>query len=77
MRGIPIAVVSAARFSVTKTGDELSIDFVIASGRHEGGSIALQVAGPLDFVPVGILAGIASVLAAVGISVFATWTLFL
>ncbi|MBN1372589.1 MAG: ACT domain-containing protein, partial [Anaerolineaceae bacterium] len=42
--------------------------------RAEGGWRALKVLGPLDFSLTGILAGLASTLAAAGVSIFALST---
>ncbi|HEY0152337.1 MAG TPA: ACT domain-containing protein [Longimicrobium sp.] len=64
--------------SVTRTSDELSVvctqDAVPAGVRFEPGWRALAVAGPLDFGLTGVLASIASPLAAAGISIFAIST---
>jgi hypothetical protein len=60
--------------SATRTSDELSIvcaaDAVPEEVRHEGPYAVLGVTGPLDFSLVGILAALATVLAAAGISIF-------
>jgi len=64
--------------SVTRTQAELSIvcpqDLVPDTVQAERGWRAFQVAGPLDFALTGILAGLASALAAEGISLFAIST---
>jgi uncharacterized protein len=72
------AEVPASFFSATRTADELSV--VCAEGlapegalREEGWRI-LQVAGPLDFSLTGVLAAIATPLAAAGVSIFAIST---
>lgn len=64
--------------SITCTDDELSLvcaaDSVPADVRHKPGWRALKIRGLLDFSLVGILAGIAGVLAAAEISIFAIST---
>jgi hypothetical protein len=65
-------------FSVTRTPDELSVvcpersvpDAVVC----EGGWRCLQVVGPISFTEIGVLASLASPLAAAGVSVFALST---
>jgi hypothetical protein len=75
---IPPEVFNARWFSITRTGEETSIvlpaDVPLSSTRCETDWIALQVAGPLDFALVGILAGISAVLALEKISIFALST---
>jgi hypothetical protein len=75
---IPPEVFSARWFSITRTAEETSIvlpaSVPLPSTRCETDWIALQVAGPLDFALVGILAGISSVLAMEKISIFALST---
>jgi hypothetical protein len=65
-------------FSITRTGEELSIvcrEVLVPEGiRAERGWRALRVGGVLDFSQVGILAGVASPLAGAGISLFALST---
>ena len=65
-------------WSVTRTQDELSLVLpepeASAEGRIEPGWRALKVAGPLDFSLTGILAALATPLAAAGISLFAIST---
>lgn len=64
--------------ALTRTGEELSL--VVPAGRvpegvrSEGPWRALQVAGPLDFALVGILAELTGILASAGISLFALST---
>jgi hypothetical protein len=72
---------SAAGFwSVTRTDAELSVvcpeDAVPGGGavRVEQGWRALEVAGPLDFSMVGVMAGLAVPLAEAGVSVFVVST---
>ena len=64
--------------SMTWTGDELSIvcaaESVPDDVRQEGPWRAFRVAGPLDFALTGILASLATPLAAAGISIFAVST---
>lgn len=76
--GIPALPLSGALLSLTVTPDEISI--VCEEGAApEGGEIAdgwraLKVAGELDFALIGILAGLTTALAQVGVSVFALST---
>ena len=64
--------------SITRTADELSVvcaaAAVPAGVRAEAGWRCLRVAGPLDFSLTGVLASIASPLAAAKISIFAIAT---
>jgi len=64
--------------SVTRTEDELSVvcaaEPVPADIKHTPGWRALKVRGPLDFRLVGILAGLSSILADAGVSIFAIST---
>ena len=59
---------------MTRTGAELSVvcreDLVPAGARSRPGWRALTVAGPLDLSMVGVLASLATVLAAAGVAVF-------
>lgn len=65
-------------FSVTRTREELSVvcaQQVVPEGvQHESGWACLKVQGPLNFNLTGILASLASSLAAAGISLFAVST---
>lgn len=65
-------------FSITRTGDELSVvcrDADVPDGiRCERGWRALKVHGPLDFALIGILAALAQPLTNAGISLFAIST---
>ena len=65
-------------FSITRTAQELSIVCSEASVppgvQIESGWRALKVEGPLDFALIGILAGLSSVLAQAGVSLFAIST---
>lgn len=69
---------SAALFSVTRTGDELSLlvarDLVPADVACQAPFRALVVEGPLPFDAVGILAGLSGTLAAAGIPLLAIST---
>lgn len=64
--------------SATRTPDELSLvcdEAAVPDGvRAERGWRALQVEGPLDFGLTGVLAGLATPLAAAGIPIFAIST---
>ncbi len=64
--------------SITSTDDELSLvcaaDSVPAEITHTAGWRALKVRGPLEFSLIGILAGLSTVLADAGISIFAIST---
>ena len=73
------AMPSEGFWSITRTQDELSLVCPSncvpdACERREDGWRAFRVKGTLDFSLVGILAGIASVLAEAGISIFALST---
>ncbi len=67
-----------AIFSVTRTGEELSIvcneDLAPPGSRVERGWRCLQVAGPLQFSLTGVLAALAVPLAERGVSIFALST---
>jgi hypothetical protein len=64
--------------SITRTADELSIvcpeEAVPPEVQGEGGWRALKLPGPIPFGQVGVLASLASPLAAAGISIFALST---
>lgn len=76
--GIPKGVTSSPFYSISGSSEELSIvapeKINIESEKSEPGWSALKVLGPLDFSETGILAGIASTLAAKNISIFAIST---
>jgi len=61
-------------FSITRTGDELSVitetAFVPARLRTEVSWRVMKVHGPFDFSEVGVLASLVGPLAAAGVSVF-------
>jgi hypothetical protein len=71
---VPDRPVNAGFWSVTRTGDELSI--VLSEGDIPAGCQAqpgwrcLRVEGPLDFGLTGILASLATPLAEAGVSIF-------
>ena len=80
-----LAAVSTCNFvSITKTSDELSIvcpestvpeqTSSTTEQKIEKGWVSFKVRGPLEFELTGILAGLASPLAAEGISIFAIST---
>jgi hypothetical protein len=74
----PPALFQLPHYSISRIGDELSIvvpeAFQIDCDTVEGGWAMLGVIGTLDFGLTGILAGIAAVLAAAEISLFALST---
>lgn len=76
--GIPKGVTSSPFYSISGSGDELSIvapDSVkVESETSEPGWAAMRVTGKLDFSEVGIIAELAAVLAKAGISIFAVST---
>jgi len=67
-----------AFFSVTRTGDELSVVCLEAEAppgaRVEGGWRALKLQGPIPFSEVGVLSALAGALAGAGLSLFALST---
>jgi len=70
---------SGCFFSLTRTDDELSLVVPVThlpddAEQLEAGWRAAAVVGPLDFSLIGILRGLASVLAEAGISIFAIST---
>jgi hypothetical protein len=75
---IPAVLLTGELLSITSTKDELSIvceaSIPVQAERATGGWSALKVEGPLDFGLTGILAGIATVLAEAGVSIFAIST---
>lgn len=72
---IPKAVFASPFYSIVRTDEELSLvvpeTVQIKAEKTEAGWRALKLVGPLDFSLTGILAGIADVLAAAGVSIFA------
>ncbi|PKN94792.1 MAG: hypothetical protein CVU44_03010 [Chloroflexi bacterium HGW-Chloroflexi-6] len=75
---IPKALFASPFYAITKSENELSIvaaeQIAINSEKSEPGWSALRVDGTLDFSETGILAGISSVLAKAGLSIFAIST---
>jgi uncharacterized protein len=75
---IPASALKSSFFAITRTDDELSLvlpDLVeVDSDKSDTGWACFKVEGPLDFSLVGVLAGISSVLAEVGVSIFAVST---
>lgn len=75
---IPALMLNSSFFAITRTSDELSLvlpDSVeVESDKSDAGWVCFKVEGPLDFGLVGILAGIASVLAEARVSIFAVST---
>jgi uncharacterized protein len=65
---------AAAWYSVTRTDDELSVvasgDMDPGPGKRQPGWSCLQIAGPLDFGMVGVIAGVSKALAEAGVSLF-------
>jgi hypothetical protein len=76
--GIPKGVTSSPFYSLSGSGEELSIvapeKVNIESEKSEPGWSVLKVLGPLDFNETGILANIAATLAASSIPIFAVST---
>jgi hypothetical protein len=76
--GIPDDVFRSPFYHISKTENELSVvcptTVMIEALKSESGWSCIAVAGPLDFALTGILAGIATVLARSGISIFAIST---
>lgn len=76
--GIPKSVTSSPFYSISGSGEELSIvapgKINIESEKSEPDWSILKVLGPLDFGETGILAGIASTLATASIPIFAVST---
>ncbi|MBU3105593.1 ACT domain-containing protein [Clostridium gasigenes] len=75
---IPNWAIEGEFYSITKTEDELSIvclqESIPTDIKYEKDWKVLKVEGPLDFALVGILAGISSLMASKGISIFAIST---
>jgi hypothetical protein len=75
---VPGGVLGDRFFNICRTEDELSIvcadSLALDSPRCATGWSCIQVAGPLDFSLTGILAHLAGLLAAAGVSVFAMST---
>ncbi|MDT8421170.1 MAG: ACT domain-containing protein [Desulfuromonadales bacterium] len=75
---IPPQLLREGFFAVTRSAEELSIvcseNFELASERVEREWCCLKVEGPLEFSLTGIIAGISTVLARAGISLFVVST---
>jgi hypothetical protein len=75
---IPSWGLSGKFFSITRTGEELSVvceeQYIPEGINCECGWRALKVEGPLEFSLTGILAKISGVLAEAGVSIFAVST---
>jgi hypothetical protein len=75
---VPTDILAGGFFSICRTDEELSIvcpDAIpLASARCDAGWSCIKVLGPLDFSLTGILAHLAGLLAAAGISIFAVST---
>ncbi len=74
----PTWALQAEFFSLTRTGDELSVvcpqDQVPPGIEQAGGWRCLKLSGPLVFDQVGVLASLAQPLASAGISIFVVST---
>jgi hypothetical protein len=76
----PVPAAGTSFYSVTRTGDEISVvcpEDAAPSGEHvrvEPDWRALEVAGPLDFSMVGVMAALTAPLADVDVSVFVVST---
>ena len=76
----PVPPVGTSFYSVTRTGDEISVvcaEDSAPTGEHvrvEPDCRALEVAGPLDFSMVGVMAALTAPLADVDVSVFVVST---
>ena len=74
---LPPALFDCAWYSVTRADGELSVvapEHIALGGSRESGWACLQIAGTLDFSLVGVIAGIARLLADAGVSVFVVST---
>ena len=75
---IPDHALESPFFAITRTDEELSLvlpeSFEIESGKSDPGWSCFKVEGPLEFGLVGVLAGISSLLANAGVSIFALST---
>ena len=75
---IPVWAVQSDFFSVTRTGEELSVvcqkEKIPSGTRSEKDWRVLKIEGPLDFSLIGILSAVSSVLAENKISIFAVST---
>ena len=75
---VPEAILTGGFVSLTRTDEELSIvcreDLALNSDCCEKGWAGIKVVGPLDFALTGLLARLAGLLAAAGVSLFAIST---
>ena len=75
---IPASALDSSFFAITRTDEELSLVLLdsveIESDKSDAGWACFKVEGPLEFSLVGVLAGISSVLAEAGVSIFAVST---
>ncbi|WP_390888649.1 ACT domain-containing protein [Frigoriglobus tundricola] len=75
---VPAWVTAGDVFSVTRTGEELSVvcrqGMVPPGTQAEGGWRGLRVAGAMPFTLVGVLAALTAPVAAAGVSIFAVST---
>ena len=75
---IPAWATAGDVFSITRTGDELSVvcrqEMVPSGTKTEFGWRCLRVAGAMPFTLVGVLASLTGPVAAAGVSVFALST---
>jgi len=75
---IPASALNSSFFAIARTSDELSLvlpeSVEIESEKSDAGWACFKVEGPLEFSLVGVLAGISSVLAEAGVSIFAVST---
>ncbi len=75
---VPDWAIEGNFFSVTRTGDELSVvcpeEVVPNDVRSEGGWRALKLDGPFEFSEVGVLASVAAPLAEARVGIFVVST---
>ena len=75
---VPDWAIEGDFFSVTRTGDELSVvcpeEVVPNDVRSEGGWRALKLDGPFEFSEVGVLASVAAPLAEARVGIFVVTT---
>jgi len=71
---VPDWAIAGGFFSVTRTGDELSVvcpEEVVPEGvRSEGGWRTLMLEGPFDFSEVGVIASVAAPMAEAEVGIF-------
>lgn len=75
---VPLAALRSPFFAITRTDEELSLvlpgSVKIESRKSEANWACFKVEGPLEFDLIGVLAGIAGVLAKAGVPIFALST---